>query len=562
MTHFTELRRELESYLSSEAVENIYKAYRFAARAHKGQQRQSGDPYITHPLAVAQILAEMRLDEQTLLAAILHDVIEDTPIEKVALAEEFGHEVAELVDGVSKLAQIQFQSRAEAQAESFRKMLLAMAKDIRVILVKLADRLHNMRTLGVLSHGKRCRIVRETMDIYAPIAQRLGMHALRVELEDLGFSAVYPLRSRVLQEAVRKFKRTHRSTISHIETTIKECLEKNNLPPSAVWSHKKHLYKIYREMREKHLSFSEVMETYTFCIIVDSRDTCYRVLGVVHNLYKPLPERFRDYIALPKANGYQALHTTLFGPHGVPIEVQIRTADMNNIADSGIATNWLMSNEDKNNPVQERTRAWLSRLLDIQQWTGNPLEFIENVKIDLFPEEVYVFTPKGDILELPRGATPVDFAYAVHSDIGNSCVAAKIDRRFVPLSTMLANGQTVEIITALNASPNPAWLNFVVTGRARSNIRHFGVESQASQSDLLKVAVQVEVPNQPGILAQIAAAIATADGNIDNINVEEREGNNSILHLMLSVHDRKHLAQVMRQIRTIKAITRVMRENK
>lgn len=475
MSLFTELRRELENYLDNDSIENVYKAYRFAAHAHKGQQRHSGDPYITHPLAVAHILAEMRMDSSALIAAILHDVIEDTSIEKNVLAAEFSAEVAELVDGVSKLTQIQFHSRLEAQAENFRKMLLAMAKDIRVILIKLADRLHNMRTLYVLPLDKRRRIALETLEIYVPIANRLGMHAFQVEFEDLGFAALYPLRYRILQEAVRKAQRKFKTMITHIETSIKERLEKNNLPPSVVWGRTKHLYSIYKEMKEAHRSFSETVDIYTFCIVVDNIDTCYRALGAVHSLYKPLPDRFRDYIALPKANGYQALHTTVFGPYGVPIAIQIRTIEMDNMADNGIATHWY-SNTPENavNPAHVRAGEWMKRLLDIQQkTTESPLEFIENIKIDLFPEEVYVFTPKGDILELPKGATPIDLAYAIHSDIGNKCIGARIDRRSAALNTPLANGQTVEIITAVDAKPNPAWLNFVVTGKARTNLRHY-----------------------------------------------------------------------------------------
>lgn len=702
MSFFSELRRELETYLDEDAIESIHKAYLFAARAHKGQQRQSGDPYITHPLAVGHILAEMHMDAQSITAAILHDVIEDTPIEKTVLIAEFGEDVAELVDGVSKLTQIQFESRAEAQAESFRKMLLAMAKDIRVILVKLADRLHNMRTLSVLSPERRRRIATETLEIYAPIANRLGMHAFRVEFEDLGFAALHPFRHRVLQEAVRKARRTRKKMIGHIETALKECLEKSNLPPSLVWAKPKHLYSIYKEMREKHLSFAEMMDMYTFCIIVDSIDTCYRVLGAIHNLYKPLPERFRDYIALPKANGYRALHTTLFGPYGAPIEMQIRTVDMDNMADSGIAAHWLFNTtEGAIDPAHIRAREWLKRLLDIQQNSGNALEFIENVKIDLFPEEVYVFTPQGDIVELPRGATPVDFAYAIHSDIGNCCVAARIDRRLAPLSTPLANGQTVEIITSPNAQPNPAWLNFATTGKACSNIRQFlkgqrHTEAiafgkrlldhalsalQTSWTELLpdniskvlqqyhyqtaeelyegvglgnhmapliaqrllqlaetphteppikahplvikgtegmivsfaeccrpipqdpiigvlsighgitihtkhckqlvalnrypekivpvrweenakgdfKVDIHVEVENKAGVLAKLANAIAQAKANINNISFEENDSHYSIVNFTLLVHDRVHLAQVMRRLRASKVVMRLAR---
>lgn len=478
---FTELRHELENYLDENQIDIIYEAYHFAAYAHKDQRRQSGDPYITHPLAAALILAQMHMDPQCIMAAILHDVIEDTGITKEILAEKFGADVADVVDGVSKLSQIQFQTRAEAQAESFRKMLLAMSKDIRVILVKLADRLHNMRTLGNLTPEKSRRIALETLGIYAPIANRLGMHAFRVEFEDLGFAALHPFRARVLQDAVRNARKNRRMTIGQIESELQVSLEKHHLPPSAVWARHRHLYSIYKEMRDKRFSFAEIMDKYTFCIITDNVDTCYRALGVTHGLYKPLPEYFRDYIALPKANGYQALHTVVFGPHGLPIEIQIRTVEMDKKADNGITAYWLTKTTDTD-ASHVRARDWLQRLLSIQETTGNPLEFIETVKIDLFPQEVFVFTPLGDILELPKGATPVDLAYAIHSDIGDHCVATRIDRRLAPLSTPLTSGQTVEIITKPDAKPNPAWLDFVVTGRARSHIRHYLKSQQHNEA--------------------------------------------------------------------------------
>ncbi len=570
MAQFAELKRELEAYLDSNAVEQITKAYHCAARAHKGQQRKSGDPYITHPLAVAHILAELRLDQQTIMAAILHDVIEDTAIDKVALAQEFSPEVAELVDGVSKLEQIKFQSRAEAQAESFRKMLLAMAKDIRVILIKIADRLHNMRTLGVLVPEKRRRIARETLEIYVPIASRLGMHAFRVELEDLGFAALYPLRYQILQNAVHKARRSRKKIVGRMETHIKEALEKNNFPPTIVWARQKHLYSIYQDMREKHLPFSEIMDAHTFCIVVDTVDTCYRALGVAHNLYKPLPERFRDYIALPKANGYQSLHTTLFGPYGVPIDIQIRTVDMDNMAGGGITSHWTFNTNpaEQVNPAHLRAREWLKRLLDIQNHTGNALEFIESVKADLFPEEVYVFTPKGDIIELPRGSTPIDLAYAIHSDVGNTCVAVKIDRRLALLSTLLANGQTVEIITSPSGIPNTAWLHFVATAKARSNIRYFlrrqpekdaATNQEESKVELIKTDIKVEVINQPGVLAELANAIAKTHANIENVHVEEGADQQRIVHLTLSVQDPIHLAHAIRRLRCVNAVKKLTR---
>lgn len=483
MSLFDELHEELIQYLDAEHVQNIQQAFDIAKTAHEGQKRRTGEPYITHPVAVAHILARMRMDYQSIMAALLHDVIEDTPVDKATIAAEFGNQVAELVDGVSKLTQIEFSSRAEAQAENFRKMVLAMVRDIRVILVKLADRLHNMRTLEALDAERRRRIAQETLEIYAPIANRLGMHAFRLELEDLGFAALYPRRYQILLAAVRKARRNRKEIISAIESAIKDRLEQGGLPPCAVWGREKHIYSIYKKMRDKRITLSEIMDVYGFRVVVDSVDTCYRVLGAVHQLYKPLPERFNDYIAIPKANGYQSLHTTLFGPYGVPIEIQIRTVDMDNMAEYGIAAHWLYkAGEHEVNAAQIRARQWLKSLLEMQQSAGNSLEFIENVKIDLFPDEVYVFTPKGRILELPSGATPIDFAYAIHSDVGNSCVAANIDRRLSPLSTALSNGQTVTIITAPGARPNPAWLNFVVTGKARSNIRHFLKSQRRAES--------------------------------------------------------------------------------
>ncbi|HKJ75926.1 MAG TPA: RelA/SpoT family protein, partial [Gammaproteobacteria bacterium] len=463
----------LEQYMAPEQVAEVYRAYLFGAEAHEGQHRRSGEPFIYHPLTVARILAEMRMDHQSITAAILHDVIEDTPTAKEQVAENFGEEVAELVDGVSKLTHIEFENRREAQAENFRKMMLAMTRDLRVILVKLADRLHNMRTLGAMPAEKRRRIARETLEIYAPIAARLGMNAVRLELEDLGFAAYYPMRYRVLLEAVHRARGNRKEVVQKIGSAIEERLRQEELDCEVI-GREKHLYSLYIKMRNKHLSFNEVMDVYAFRIIVDRVDTCYRVLGAVHNLYKPVPGKFKDYIAIPKANGYQSLHTVLFGPYGVPVEVQIRTRDMERVAEAGIAAHWLYKTGDgQANNAQARAREWLRNLLEMQMQAGNSVEFLEHVKIDLFPDEVYVFTPSGEILELPRGATSIDFAYSVHTDVGNHCVAARIDRRLQPLNTQLVNGQTVEVITAHTARPNPAWLNFVVTGKARANIRHF-----------------------------------------------------------------------------------------
>lgn len=472
---------DLSSYLDPSQIEQVRKAYSFAEDAHKGQSRKSGEPYISHPLAVAAILADMHMDHQCLMAALLHDVIEDTSIPKHTLGMEFDDQVAELVDGVSKLKSM-FESRAEAQAENFQKMTLAMAKDIRVILVKLADRLHNMRTLGFLDPERRRRIARETLEIYAPIANRLGMNTIRVEFEELGFKAMYPLRSSMIEKAVKKARGNRKEVVSNVRESIAACLEREGIE-AEVFGREKHLYSIYDKMRSKRLSFHEIMDVYAFRIIVESVDTCYRTLGAVHNLYKPVAGRFKDYIAIPKGNGYQSLHTTLFGMHGIPIEIQIRTHEMEMVANNGIAGHWLYkTNDDSASGSHKRARQWMKGLLELQQSAGNSLEFIENVKIDLFPDEVYVFTPRGEIYELPQGSTPVDFAYGVHTDIGNTCVACRIDRRLAPLSASLESGQTVEIITAPGALPNPAWLGFVTSGKARAGIRHALKNQQRSES--------------------------------------------------------------------------------
>jgi GTP diphosphokinase / guanosine-3',5'-bis(diphosphate) 3'-diphosphatase len=483
VTEFATLRDEVNQYLSHEQVAEIERAYLFAKDAHATQLRYTGEPYITHPVAVAEILAQMRMDPPTIMAAILHDVVEDTPVKQSDIVETFGQEVADLVDGVTKLTQIHFENYAQAQAENFRKMVMAMASDIRVILVKLADRLHNMRTLYGLPPEKRRRISLETLEIFAPIANRLGMHAFRVELEDLGFASLYPMRYQVLKEAVAKARGNRQEIISMIQEQIRTAVKKNNISSVTLSGRGKHLYSIYKKMHEKHLSFSEIMDVYGFRIIVDKVDTCYRILGVLHNLYKPIAQRFKDYIAIPKANGYQSLHTTLFGPYGVPIEVQIRTEEMHKMAENGIAAHWLYKTEKKVvSEAQSRAKEWLKGILEMDKSSKNSLEFIENVKIDLFPDEVYVFTPKGQIIELPAGATPVDYAYAIHSDIGNTCVASRLDKRLSPLSTPLISGQQVEIITAPGARPNAAWLNFVVTGKARSKIKHYLKKQQREES--------------------------------------------------------------------------------
>jgi len=476
------LASHLGSYLGRGQVNSVRRAYYYAEQAHDGQYRRSGDPYVSHPLEVAHILCDMHMDHQSLMAAMLHDVIEDTGITKTAIKSQFGNTVAELVDGVSKLNKIHFSSRAEAQAENFQKMAMAMAKDIRVILVKIADRLHNMRTLGVLTPDKRRRIARETLDIYAPIANRLGMNNVRVEFEELGFAALYPMRARRIAAAVKSIRGNRKEIVSQIQTSLEACLEREGLPGRTI-GREKHHYSIYEKMRAKRKSFSEIMDVYAFRIIVDKVDTCYRVLGAVHNLYKPVPGRFKDYIAIPKTNGYQSLHTTLFGMHGVPIEIQIRTEEMEAMANNGIAAHWLYkSGDDSPTNAHVRAREWVNGLLELQRSAGNSLEFIESVKIDLFPDEIYVFTPKGSIFEFPAGSTAVDFAYAIHTDVGNSCVACRINRRLAPLSEPLQSGQTVEIINAPGGQPNPAWLSFVVTGKARSNIRHYLKTQKRSES--------------------------------------------------------------------------------
>jgi len=689
---------KLEGYLPPEDVERIQAAYDFAFQAHEGQRRRSGQPYITHPVAVADLLADLRLDAQTLIAAILHDVMEDTPTVKDEITTRFGAEVAELVDGVSKLDQIQFKSRAEAQAESFRKMLLAMVRDIRVIMVKLADRTHNMRTLGAMPPAKRRAIARETLEIYAPIANRLGMHSIKVELEDLGFRSLYPRRYKVIETAVRKAKGNQKQFVGRIAHALEAALEKAGVP-ARIEGREKDVYSIYQKMRRKKVSLGEIVDVYGFRIIVRDADTCYRTLGVVHGVYKPMPGRFKDYIAIPRANGYQSLHTTLFGPNGMPIEVQIRTEEMHHVAESGIAAHWqYKEGDDSVRSYSDRAREWLQQLVEIQQG-GNSEEFLESVKVDLFPDKVYVFTPKGDIRRLPRGSTCVDFAYAVHTDVGNRCVAAKVDRRLVPLRTPLRNGQTVEIITAKGATPNPSWVNFVVTAKARAAIRQYlknlkrseavdlgrrllnqaleefslslrkvpaetidalvrdlglraedelfekiglgeriapfvarrllpgesdgtvdatagplaiaGTEGlvvtyarccfpipndpilanlssgrgvvihreacgnlssfrkqpdkwisvtwQAAADRSFHVEIKIEVTNRMGVLAQVASAIAGTQTNIDRVSVVERDSDTSTLIFELLVHDRRHLARVIRSIRGMPEVLKVTR---
>ncbi|GJL73043.1 MAG: guanosine-3',5'-bis(diphosphate) 3'-pyrophosphohydrolase [Nitrosomonas sp.] len=460
-------------YLKPEDVSQLKLAYEFSQGAHSGQFRKTGEPYISHPLAVASILEELHLDAHTLAAALLHDVVEDTDISSLEISERFGETVAELVDGVSKLDKIESQTPTDAQAENFRKMLLAMARDVRVILIKLADRLHNMRTLGVMRPVKQRRIARETLEIYAPIAHRLGLNNIYQELQELGFCYCYPTRYKVLVKATKAARGNRREVVGKIRNAIKHRLKESGLN-AEVNGREKHLYSIYKKMAEKQLTFSEVLDIYGFRVVVKDIPSCYLALGALHSLYKPIPGKFKDYIAIPKANGYQSLHNTLLGPYGLPIEIQIRTSEMHRIAEDGVASHWLYKSPNADlDDLHMKTNQWLQSLLETLSDTTDSLEFLEHLKVDLFPGEVYVFTPQGKILSLPRESTAVDFAYAVHTDIGNCCVAVKINGESAPLRTKLKNGDRVEILTAPYAKPNPKWLSYVATGRARSHIRHF-----------------------------------------------------------------------------------------
>jgi len=472
----------LKEYFSQADIEQVWAAYRYAAKAHEGQTRKTGEPYITHPVAVACILAKLHLDLPTLLAALLHDVVEDTGVLVSEIAEQFGKQVGTLVDGLTKLDKIELQTATQAQAENFRKMLLAMSQDVRVILVKLADRLHNMQTLESMRPEKQKRIARETLEIYAPIANRLGLNVIYQELEDLSFQYLYPMRHRVLSKAIKVARGNRKEVIAKILDAIKHRLEDVHIEAD-VKGRQKHLYSVYRKMVSKGSSLEQIHDIYGFRILVKDMAHCYLALGHLHALYKPIPGKFKDYIAIPKANGYQSLHTTLFGPFGTPIEVQIRSEQMHSVANSGVAAHWMYKTSDANlTALQQQTHQWLQRLLEIQTESEDSYEFLENFKVDLFPDEVYVFTPKGNILALPRGSTAVDFAYAVHTDVGNSCVAVKINNELAPLRAEMRNGDHVEIITAALAKPNPAWLNYVVTGKARSHIRHYLKTIQVSES--------------------------------------------------------------------------------
>ncbi|WP_394695585.1 RelA/SpoT family protein [Pseudoxanthomonas japonensis] len=693
----------LVTYLPKEQLPLLRRAWEVGAAAHAGQTRKSGEPYITHPVAVAGVLAELGMDAETLIAAILHDTIEDTPLTGADIAAEFGESVAELVEGVTKLDKLKFRDRQEAAAESFRKMLLAMSRDLRVIMIKLADRLHNMRTLGAQSSEARGRIARETLEIYAPIAQRLGMNLVKSELQDLGFRALHPWRHAVIDKHIRSQPVMRRESMAQIEAHLSQRLAKEGIEHRLV-SRVKTPWSIYNKMRGEGKSFDRVMDVFGFRVVVDSVPDCYHALGAVHAQYKPLDGRFRDFIAIPKANGYQSLHTVLFGPYGSPIEVQIRTTEMDLVAERGIAAHWTYKfGTDAPNSAQNRAHAWIVELIDNQRAAGSSLEFLDNVKVDLFPDEVYLFTPKGKILSLPRNATALDFAYAVHTDVGNQAVASRVDKKLVPLRTKLVSGQSVEIITAKSAAPKPQWLEFVVTSKARTAIRHqlkqlehedavqlghrmldraledldsslerlpqqrleafltehkyprleafladvalgnwmpaqaaqaltafaelrAGGHSKHSQEKILitggergvvsfaqccqpipgdeimgyhtagkgivvhrldcpnvtefrksperwvpiawdakvtgdyDAALLIDVENRPGVLAQVAAAVAKSQSNIERVEYLERDINVAVLRFSIQVRDRNHLAEVMRRLRRLNVVHGVRRQ--
>jgi len=550
MSEIAEFTRHLGHYLPPPDVALVERVFAFSEHAHQGQFRKAGDPYISHPLAVASILSQWRLDAQGLAAALLHDVMEDTSVTKTEIESSFGKPVADMVDGVSKLDQIEFQSREDQQAESFRKMLLAMAQDVRVILIKLADRLHNMRTLDAMAAEHRERIARETLDIYAPIANRLGLNALYQELQDLSFKHLYPVRYRVLAKAIKAARGNRREVMNRILQSIRDGLKRDGIA-AVVTGREKTAYSVYKKMREKHYTFSQVFDIYGVRVLVKDPTACYAALGVLHSLYKPIPGKFKDYVAIPKANGYQSLHTTLFGPFGTPLEAQIRTHDMHRIAEAGVAAHWLYKagGELDIAEAQQQTHRWLQSLLEIQSESRDSKEFLEHIKGDLFPDEIYVFTPKGKIMALPRGATAVDFAYAVHTDIGHHCTAARINYELMPLRTELKSGDQVEITTAAAARPNPSWLNFVATGKARSRIRHFLKTLQQKESAALG----------ERLLEQALASLKAAPESItlDRWDALVREyGAKSRLDVLADIGQGKRLSFVVAQALT-RATSRV-----
>ncbi|MDP2751156.1 MAG: RelA/SpoT family protein [Rhodocyclaceae bacterium] len=559
------LKELLATYLKSDDIDRIMQAYWFSKEAHRGQYRTSGAHYISHPLAVAETLASWCLDAQAISAALLHDVMEDTQITKTQIVAQFGETIADLVDGVSKLGRIENQSWEEAQADSLRKMLLAMAHDVRVILVKLADRLHNMHTLEAVRPDKRRRVARETMDIYAPIANRLGLNTIYQELQSLAFQHLYPMRYRVLEKALRLARGNRREVVDKTMDALRKRLPKCHVQ-AEVLGREKHLFSIYRKMREKRLTFSQVLDLYGFRVIVADVPTCYLALGALHGLYKPVPGKFKDYIAIPKANGYQSLHTMLIGPYGTPVEIQIRTTDMHHVAESGVASHWLYKDGHPLSECQRTTHEWLQSLIEMQSISKDSTEFLEHVKIDLFPAEVYVFTPHGRIISLPRGATSLDFAYAVHTDIGNHCVACRINYESMSLRSELKNGDCVEIITAPQTSPNPAWLSYVRTGKARSQIRNFlktkpAVHWESDIQDTFEVKLSIVTENCKGVLARIATVMAEEGVNITDVSMDDTGDRNktTTLYFSVQVTNRRHLASILRRVRRIVEVVRIHR---
>lgn len=564
MRLFEPLKIIIQEYLPAEKITLVERAFVVARDAHEGQFRSSGEPYITHPVAVAAIIAKMRLDHEAVMAALLHDVIEDTPYTEAELADEFGTSVAEIVQGVSKLDKLKFRTRQEAQVENFRKMILAMTKDIRVVLIKLADRTHNMRTLGSLRPDKRRRIAKETLEIYSPLAHRLGIEHLKNELEDLCFKAMNPHRYQILAMAMEMARGSRQGLISTISKEIQIRLQEAGIH-GRVYGREKHLYALYEKMRQRDQHFHSILDIYAFRVVVENVDNCYRVLGQMHALYKPRPYKVRDYIAVPKSNGYQSLHTSMFGHKGMPIEVQIRTEDMDLMAELGVAAHWRYREGQTATSVQQKAQQWLNNILELQQNAGNSNEFIENVKSDLFSDDIYVFTPKGRIVELPANATPIDFAYAVHSDIGDRCVGAIVDRNPYPISQPLQSGQTVEILTESGKRPNSSWLGFVVSSKARSKIRASlkqlenldEVLQNNEEIEPLDVDIELEIKDQPGVLASLTNAIASMNGNIGAVESRPNGKGNYSTKLHITVNDKAHLSAILQKLAKVNGVLSV-----
>ena len=562
---FEPLERIIKGYLPAEKIELVRRAFVIARDAHEGQTRSSGEPYITHPVAVACIIAEMKLDHEAVMAALLHDVIEDTPYTEEQLANEFGSSVADIVQGVSKLDKLKFRTRQEAQVENFRKMILAMTKDIRVVLIKLADRTHNMRTLGSLRPDKRRRIAKETLEIYSPLAHRLGIEHIKNELENLCLQAIYPHRYNILKTGIEMARSSRQDLIAKITHEIENRLAEVDIP-ARVYGREKHLYALYQKMLRKEQHFHSILDIYAFRIVVDTVDNCYRVLGQMHALYKPRPYQVKDYIAVPKTNGYQSLQTSMIGHKGVPIEVHIRTEEMDQMAELGVAAFWQYS-EDKSHStsVQQRAQRWLQSIVELQQSAGNTEEFIESVKSDLFSNDIYVFTPKGRIVELPARATALDFAYAVHSDIGDCCVGAIVDHAPYPISQPLQSGQTVEILTEPGKHPHPSWLKFVVSSKAKAKIRqalkHNGEwlddEQAVEKPEFIETNIVLEIKDQPGVLASLTNTIAASNSNIGEVVSRPMENGNYKVSLRIAVTDNAHLYVVIQKLAKLSGVVKV-----